>query len=84
MSVQHDLEEYCKAMAQPDGWQTCLRIERRYNLDGYPPPVVTEWMSAEIKESGSGDAAIDRMLGNDEEDPDDIPTESSSGTGEKA
>ena len=72
MSVEHDLEAYCKAMGQPNGWETCLRIERKYGLDGYPPPVVTEWMSAEAKEPGSGDAAIDRMLG-DGEDEDDGP-----------
>jgi hypothetical protein len=69
MSVEQDLQTYCKAMGRPNGWETCLRIERKYALDGYPPPVVTEWMSAEAKEPGSGDAAIDRMLANDQEDP---------------
>lgn len=76
MDIQHDFERYWKAMAQPDGWNTCLQIERRYGLDGYPPEVVTTWMAAEIEKEGSGDAAIDRLLGNDVEDPDDISTAS--------
>lgn len=63
MSIEHDLAEYWKAMAHPNGCHTCLRIERKYALDGYPPPIVTAWMSAEAKEPGSGDDAIERMLG---------------------
>ena len=77
MSVEHDLQTYFTAMGRPNGWETCLSIERRYGLDGYPPEVVTTWMSAEIEKRGSGNAAIDRLLGNDQEDPDDIEPESS-------
>lgn len=37
-----DLEAYAKAMLLPNGWEAALRIERRWDLDGYPPAIVTE------------------------------------------
>jgi hypothetical protein len=67
MSVQDDLESYFSGMMNND-YMRCLSIEKRYGLDGYPPQVVTTWMSAEIREPGSGNATIDRLLGNEEED----------------
>jgi len=69
-AAERDLETYCKSMAQPNGWETCLRIERRYGLDGYPPEVVTTYLAAEVAEEGTGEAAVDKMLGPREEDDD--------------
>jgi len=66
------LAEECAEVAQRCSKAQRFGMHQKQALDGYPPPVVTEWLSAEAKEEGSSDAAIDRMLGNDTEDPDDI------------
>lgn len=41
VEAEADVTRYCAAMMQPNGWQACLNIERRWGLDGYTPQVVT-------------------------------------------
>lgn len=66
MPLEEDLERYLRSVEQGD-WETGLRIERRYGLDGYPLAIVAEWFRAEIENTGSGPAAIDRALGLDDD-----------------
>jgi hypothetical protein len=56
--AQADLMAYQRAMMQPNGWRACLTIEEAWELDGYPPAVVTEV----LWEIGSGIAQRDDAL----------------------
>lgn len=39
--IAKDISAYFKAMMQPEGWRTCLRIEQKYHLDGLSPEAVS-------------------------------------------
>ena len=64
MSMETDQQDYNRAMIDGDHGRA-LAIECRYGLDGYPPMIVSVWFAAELRESGSGNAAVDAALGND-------------------
>ena len=49
MSQQQAAQDYAlygKALARFDGHMTCLRIEQKYGLDGYPPELVSVGLRA--------------------------------------
>lgn len=56
-----DLKAYTKAMMSPNGWKACLAIEQAWELDGYPPQVVTEVLSA-VASGVNLDDAMDAAL----------------------
>ena len=60
--VKTDCDRYHEMLAAWDGNSECLAIEKRYELDGYPPEIVTRWFVAEMANPGSGYDAIDRLL----------------------
>lgn len=64
--INEDLTRYCKAMTQVGGVDTCLAIERRYGLDGYPPSIVTQILSAGARGEDMV-AAEDKAIGGGEE-----------------
>lgn len=59
--AQADLKAYVAAMMSPTGWRACLAIEEAWDLDGYPPQVVTEVLGL-IADGGSMDDALDVAL----------------------
>lgn len=59
--AQADLDAYVHAMAQPNGWRACLAIEEAWELDGYPPQVVTEVLW-DVANGANLDDAMDRAL----------------------
>lgn len=63
--IQADLDRYCKAFIQPEGWRICLDIERRYGLDGYTPQIVTAALVAAANGEDMGNA-IDALIAPDE------------------
>lgn len=62
MNIEQDIKTYMNGLMNGH-WQTCLSIETRYGLDGYPPEVVTTYLAAERDEPGSGPKAIDDYMG---------------------
>ncbi len=61
MGTKKDLDRYWDGMKSGD-WETCLNIERKYGLDGYPPDVVTTALQAKA-DGKDMEKAIDEMLG---------------------
>jgi hypothetical protein len=59
--AQQDLDAYAQAMAQPNGWRRCLTIEEAWDLDGYPPAVVSEVLSS-VADGCSFDDALETAL----------------------
>lgn len=51
--IAKDIAAYNKAMGQPEGWRECLRIEKKYLLDGLPPQMVSEEL-ARMHDEASG------------------------------
>jgi hypothetical protein len=51
--IAKDIAAYNKAMGEPDGWRECLRIEKKYLLDGLPPQMVSEEL-ARMHDEASG------------------------------
>ena len=63
-AAQADLKAYVHAMMQPNGWRACLAIEEAWELDGYPPEIVTGVL--DLVAGGEGaDAALKKMLAPD-------------------
>lgn len=60
--IKADLDRYWRAMSRSGGWATCLAIEKRYELDGYPPEIVTAALTA-CAEGEDMLEVIDRLLG---------------------
>lgn len=60
-AAQADLKAYAHAMMQPNGWRACLAIEEAWELDGYPPAVVSEVLAA-VADGDEFDDAMDRAL----------------------
>lgn len=60
--AQADLAAYIHAMAQPNGWRACLAIEEAWDLDGYPPQVVTEVLWEVANMGADFCEALDRAL----------------------
>lgn len=61
-----DLEAYGKAMLQPNGWQAALRIEQRWDLDGYPPAIVCNVLHRVSQGDDFGEA-VSAALGEDDD-----------------
>lgn len=64
--VKKDCDRYHEALGEWNSNTECLAIERRYDLDGYPPDVVTRWFVAEIAKPGSGYDALDKLFEDEE------------------
>ena len=61
MGMKEDLDLYWKAMKNGNS-SLALLIERKYELDGYPPDIVTTVLSAVVGGKNM-DIAIDEALG---------------------
>jgi hypothetical protein len=59
--AEADLKAYSAAMLSPTGWRACLAIEEAWELDGYPPAVVTEVLHA-VATGGNADDALEAAL----------------------
>jgi hypothetical protein len=61
--AERDLQEYCAAMGRANGWHTCLAIERKYGLAGYPPEIVGIGLRAEADGKNAAQAIDDYIEG---------------------
>ena len=61
MGAKEDLERYWEAMSH-NNTSLCLMIEKKYELDGYPPSIVATALTAKA-EGRDMYKEIDKILG---------------------
>ena len=61
IQAKRDRDDYWLARLNGDS-KTCLKIEQYYNLDGYPPELVTIGLNAAAKDGIDPEIAIETYM----------------------